>query len=763
MNKDRYNKMRILLWAVLAAVCSSAVKAFVDIPQPHLAAEHPDGAESRDSLLPGTYPVGTLKGDSTEVDMTQYIQALARTYGDSIVLRWAISSFPEWVYLNHTGYDILRHCDDEPGFSLDTLATGLRPWSLQKFKAHYPDQSDSLAYMAMGALYGTGDMTAEMTNYEPGSVGAFAELEQDQKTRLLAAYLPAEWRPDLAAALGLRFVDRKVKRGQTYSYYILPSRPDTTGNFLIAEAQIEGVKNEPYRRTAYDVSITDSVTGHGAVTLSWNDDVNGTFEVYVRPYGTEEWTKITQRPYAPPLKFEFDNQFIIYEHVLGKTGDYEYAVQAHDAFGDLTEMSAPHKVHFPDMMPPVGPEITRIVIDRPGEALWEKVYATVYFHKDSLEKDFVRYIPLYYNQRDSLKQWRLLSDQYIAPTDTMVRIDVTNVSTGMMTIAAVDTAENMGYAFPRLLRVRDAKPPVAPKNLHAIPTLDGTVAVMWEMDDTLDVHYYNVLYANAPDHEFTPANHQHIFTRSFTDTIAVDLNARYIYYTVRAVDWEMNEGACSDTIRVLRPNTGVPSRAHLDSAWVDNKMIHMRWIGGGDEIISHYNVYRRAAGMKDWTLIRTLDGDSVKAHNHVMLIDDAPGGALNQRFEYAVETVSFWDIHSELTPVFSAKLDYDKIVPVSLQLFGDYSTNDRMAKLAWEVKDVPEDVPYFFCLYRKLGNGASFRYITDVPKGTYSYSDPRLSPGETVEYYVSIRFEDGRQTPKSNTLSITAPKQQNTD
>ena len=51
----------------------------------------------------------------------------------------------------------------------------------------------------------------------------------------------------------------------------------------------------------------------------------------------------------------------------------------------------------------------------------------------------------------------------------MVRIDVTNISTGKITIAAVDTAENMGYAYPKLLRVRGARPPEAPTQVRGLP------------------------------------------------------------------------------------------------------------------------------------------------------------------------------------------------------------------------------------------------------------------------------------------------------
>ena len=116
---------------------------------------------------------------------------------------------------------------------------------------------------------------------------------------------------------------------------------------------------------------------------------------------------------------------------------------AHDAFGDLTEMSAPITVTFPDMDPPMGPSITRIIIDRPVDNdPSAKIFADIYFRKDTMERDFVRFVPMYYNERDSLKQWRLLTNQYIAPTDTMVRVDVTHTSTGMITIAAVDCREH---------------------------------------------------------------------------------------------------------------------------------------------------------------------------------------------------------------------------------------------------------------------------------------------------------------------------------
>lgn len=449
--KQQYNNMKALVWLLAAAVCVPCMLSWAaTIPwRAPLGVAVGDTIVQEaddDDLLPGTYPVGTLSRDSVDdsiEDLYVYIKAVGRTYGDSIVLRWAVESYPEWDRLNRTGYDVLRHTEGEGEFLLDTLATGIRPMSLADFRRCYPDTIDSLAYMAMGAIYGEGDMTPEMTNYEPGSIGSFVELEQDQKTRLIGAFLAAEWRPDLAQAMGLRFVDKTAKKGKTYSYFIMPSVPDTTGRFFIMPAQVENLRNEKYVPAPYDVALTDTILEHGSVGLSWNDAINGTFDVFWRKVGEADWRKVNELPYAPPFRFGQDDPSIFYEHSPGVVGLYEYAVRAYDAFGDLTPLSAPHKVFLPDLMPPLGPEITSIVIDRPGKTLYDEVYATIYFHKDSLEDDFVRYVPLYFNDRDSSKQWKLLTNQYIAPGDTMVRIDVTNISTGMITIAAVDTAENM--------------------------------------------------------------------------------------------------------------------------------------------------------------------------------------------------------------------------------------------------------------------------------------------------------------------------------
>lgn len=154
--KQQYNNMKALVWLLAAAVCVPCMlswaattpwRAPLGVAVGDTIVQEADD----DDLLPGTYPVGTLSRDSVEdsiEDLYVYIKAVGRTYGDSIVLRWAVESYPEWDRLNRTGYDVLRHTEGEGEFLLDTLATGIRPMSLADFRRCYPDTIDSLAYLA---------------------------------------------------------------------------------------------------------------------------------------------------------------------------------------------------------------------------------------------------------------------------------------------------------------------------------------------------------------------------------------------------------------------------------------------------------------------------------------------------------------------------------------------------------------------------------------------------------------------------------------
>ena len=94
----------------------------------------------------------------------------------------------------------------------------------------------------------------------------------------------------------------------------MPSVPDTTGRFFIMPAQVENLHNVKYVPDPYDVAISDTILEHGSVALSWRDDLHGTFDVFWRKMGEQQWRKVNELPYAPPFRVDQEDADVIFEH-----------------------------------------------------------------------------------------------------------------------------------------------------------------------------------------------------------------------------------------------------------------------------------------------------------------------------------------------------------------------------------------------------------------------------------------------------------------
>ena len=99
---------------------------------------------------------------------------------------------------------------------------------------------------------------------------------------------------------------------------------------------------------------------------------------------------------------------------------------------------------------------------------------------------------------------------------------------------------------------------------------------------------------------------------------------------------------------------------------------------------------------------------------------------------------------------------------LGLKAFATYDTRNKQVRLTWEHAAVPDGAPYYYCIYRKEGDSSDFRYVINVDSSERLFTD-RLFAGETNEYYVTIRFKDGRGTTPSNKVKVTAPKPKVTD
>ena len=213
------------------------------------------------------------------------IHLLARSYGDSIVLRWGAEDYVTQRTLDDVGVMVVRY-DYSPEVGdpfCDTLVTNLRPWTLEQFEAAYAKE-DSMARMAMGIMYSKSGLRPDQTKAAPGTLGSFYDIYQDQQTNQAFRMLVAEWRRDLAQNMAMRWVDTNVRPGHEYEYIVRPVEYDTTMQLIIAPAVLS-VKNERYLRPEYDIEMGDSIVSHCQVRLWWEDRGISSYEIDRRRKG----------------------------------------------------------------------------------------------------------------------------------------------------------------------------------------------------------------------------------------------------------------------------------------------------------------------------------------------------------------------------------------------------------------------------------------------------------------------------------------------
>ena len=687
------------------------------------------------------------------------IKVLCRTYGDSIVLRWSAPDYVTWRHIIHVGVDVQR-MDTETG-EFEMLAKELKPLSLERFRQLYPE-SDSVATMGYGSIYNLDRYNENNSKEEPGTMGSLFDIHQDQMMSLGVAVLVSEWRPDVATRMAMRFVDKNVKRGKQYSYSITPSVPDTTMHVMLGAGVIDDVENVPQKPEPFDVTITDSIIPPNSIQLNWENKIYSSYEIERREEGQTKWVRLNNKPYLVMLP-ELGGSDCFYSDNVPHPGTYEYRILAHDPFGELTEPSPIHTVKVGDMEAPRPPEITWINIERPRENdPSEEVWAEIHFEKDTMEADYVGSMPMYHHERATEGKWRPLLDKPLARTDTVCRINVTNLVSGDIAIAAYDTAHNVSYSVPQLLRVSDMRPPKAPTGLAAKGDAEtGTITLTWNaLDEADDVDYYEIVFANDTTHQFMTQKHGQTRDTVWTDTISMEANQKYIYYKVRAIDYSRNIGDFSETLQVIRPSNVPPSQAHLDSTAVDGKGIYMRWICGDDEQMAYHYVLRRQESKTEWTLLRVCDADSVKARHDAIVITDTPDASINEQWVYAIESFNYSDVSSGLSLQYMVRFDGERFFSWPIKLHGDYMAEQKETHIAWEMEAAP---PYsgewYFCIYRQGPDDDLPQFLMSAQPEERTFDDSLLQPGEQAQYYIMIQYADGRASEPSNTITVKAPKE----
>ena len=692
-----------------------------------------------------------VTNDSTLTDSTVYIppfelKMIGRTYGDHIRLRWAPTEYAPWRMLNDYGYQLVRIAYGNP-LTVDTLVSCIRPMSLDAMKKSFAP-NDSLAGAAAQMVYEHGTPLSAVAG--DGMTGVM-DVYDEQQSRFAYAMLVAEFRSDLAAAMGLMYDDHEVKPGVQYEYILRPLTPDSV--IRIRPTSLE-LTNHTYQPPTLEVQLSDTISGLGKLLLSWPQDDRYTAYDIERRERNGTWQRINKNPFITLYTTDAASErYFSFEDKNLHAATYEYRLRGYDSFGEKTLPSAPYTVVYPELRTPSAPMLQRFYIydeDRPDN----KAFADIVWRKDSLEDDFTGYDIFYYHEAES-DDWVKLNRTLIAPTDTIYRAEITNLPAGYICIKAYNIYGNYSQSIPYQINIVDRTPPATPTGLQHVLSPDGVVYLRWNPSPDKDVRGYQIYSANDTTHLFQPLAGGIIRDTVMTDTLRIaHINQRYIYYRVAAFDYAGNSSALSPYLQVARLNYKAPLVCRIDSTWQEDNIAHMRWLASPNNDISHFNIYRKNARDRKWTTLRRVDFDEVK-DSYIFVTDTLVHTAMKDKYYYCVEAINTTGISSGLSFEAVFNIQRDRIMDIVPTLTGKLDKSGT-SQLEWKLPSAL--APHYLVLEwdRGLGND-DFVYAESISSRQHSITNSWIKKGKTVAYRLIIYFEDGRRSRPSNVVTLTRP------
>ena len=708
-----------------------------------------------------------LVGDTLEVYHPSQIYVLSKVTDDGVILRWAPEAYSAFRILRDSGYIVTRTGGPEmTRLAADTLAI-VRSLTVDEFKRRFAP-GDSLAAMAVQLMWG--NLTQlDQTEQPPGTFAAYQEVWEQQEDITGTAMMIAELRPDLAEAMGLMYVDRTARKGASYFYAVKPN----LSNDSICDVRGGVIPVKVEKTTAQsmaDIELLDSLTVPMNVAISWPDLVEFSAynierrEVANMKYGTADgdWKRLNEQPYVS-FKNDFNgNNALNYYHDLdiNHLGIYEYRVSGINSFGEVSEPTLPHRVEVKDIVPPVAPVIKRFEMHYHTDSTY---HVNIVFEKDTLEEDLAGYRAYYrMMERDSV-YWHPLHENLAAPTDTTIYVDVSGLSAGQVVVAAIDRVGNEAQSMPMLLNIEDHIPPSAPQDLRANVSPDGLVILRWSPSPEPDVHHYEVYRANDMTEIFAHVTGIDQVETVWMDSLELGVNQAFVFYYVTAVDGAGNASKPSDILRVVRPNYIPPSVCRIDTLAMDDNGIYMRWIQSNEDDLKEHRLYRKLNKADHFDLIGVYRADSVALYGRNLIeVHDTPPYEQKERWVYAMETVNLTGVTSGLSQPQTFLFTGPAILPVDISLNATFDEKAGETRLAWETTGIKAEYgTYYYNVYRKGPDDKSFKFILMTPPDEPSFSDKLTRPGEEAEYYVTVRFDDGRKGRPSNTVTIRNNKTTN--
>lgn len=696
----------------------------------------------RKVLLHIIYLVATWTMVGQTPSTSNAVKAIARPKPDSILLRWAPVNKETWKLGNQHGYMVERITLVENKIRIakpkrEMLTTvPIRPLPLEAWEPIA--KNSKYGAITAQALYGE-DFKA---NNKQGTSNSWTQMYQkstEEDMRFGFALFSADMDVATAKASGLRFVDRKVKKGDKYLYKIYI--PFATETERIDTAMVFTGTDEyaPLPKPAeFSTVFSDSLA-----LLSWNikvhENVYVAYEVERSSDGGLSFQLRNEEPFVPILK-DNKNDFAFYKDSTIANTELQYRIRGINAFGEKGAYSTITKGKSQPSTQQAPKELKYEVVEtRKVKLSWTYPNNLI-----NLIKGFK-----VYRSTEHEKCYVMISGTILSPK-TQSFVDNIPLGAGYYQVVAVDNKNQEFASFPVMVQFEDAEPPKAPMGLKGTIDKQGKVTLTWIANKEKDLLGYYVYMGNGRRDEFSRLTPDPIKLYSFMHKISLQTLTDSIYYEVLAMDKRFNESPRT-LLALPRPDIIAPAPVAIIETKGTEKGIRIVWLNSASRDTKQYLIYKYEGALgEDWENdSKGIETFAILEHKGDTTIYDDTTAKVGIVYQYAVKVK---DKNGLVSPRKSyttkvQRLENDLKAKVTV-FTGVWHENKKKIVLNWKATGDPVK---HWVIYRSSQGERLAQY--ESAKGE-SFVDIQVEPKKTYNYILRPVFHNSDMGGLSQTVKV---------
>ncbi len=679
------------------------------------------------ALLTSFGIVSKAQGVSTD-SLQHDLAIIARSYGDSVVIRWAPASYQLWSLANKNGYILDRWTPGQTAF--EQIAGPVLPYSLSDWKAN-ADTTDTYVTAAAQALHGK-----QMVNpTESNALGRKLMAYEEQEGKLAFALLAAEFSTEAATGLGLRFVDTAVSEHNHFLYrvHIANSATDTAQVFIDARKVLQP---NPVRQVNLEPQ-------DGVINIIWNKELND--EVFSGYYiekssDGKNYKRLNNQPYISsqsPDAIEANvNNYS--DSVSENNKTYWYRVIGITSFADEGLPSVVVSGKGKDLSPP-KPPFAVIAKENDTQSI------QVNWQAEPIEPDHAGYYVL--KSFEVNGEYKIISGKEPLKGSATSFIDEHPWPhrPNYYKVVSVDDNGNQSESTAAMGLMKDDIPPAKPMGLIGQVDSLGIVSLAWEVNPEEDLKGYRVFKANSINREFVQITSGPIPGNFYLDTINLKTLTKKVYYKIAAFDFNYNPSEYSEVLELERPDYIPPVKPLMKQAQILTDTVRLEWISSSSKDVEKHVLFKKKGG-EDWQLLATFT-DSTNFFIDTDLL-------YGQHYQYVIEAIDENNLRSGKSKEASAFFRKSSVKTVN-NLAGTFDQEQKSMKLSWQYEGSQNSK---FIIFKGAIDG-EMAFYASVSGEKRSFEDQSFYLNDAgYAYSVKVLLNNGRESGLSVPFEVVFEK-----